>query len=77
MLDVTCPVFSRALFARLALCLGLLCLLVPAAPAPVAAQNLFEPVARVNDRVITRYEVRQRARFLKLLGANLARIHNP
>jgi len=67
--DVTCSVFSRALLARVALCVGLLMTLLPV-PAPVAAQNLFAPAARVNDRVITRYEVRQRARFLKILGAN-------
>lgn len=65
---MTCLAFSRALIARLALCVGLLMVLLPS-PAPVQAQNLFAPAARVNDRVITRYEVRQRARFLKILGA--------
>ena len=33
---------------------------------PAAAQNLFEPVVRVNDSVITEWEVEQRARFLDL-----------
>lgn len=33
------------------------------------SQNLFQPVARVNDRVITQFELLQRARFLELLGA--------
>ena len=38
--------------------------------APVwAQQNLFAPVARVNDRVITQYELNQRALFLQLLNA--------
>lgn len=34
-----------------------------------AQQNLFTPVARVNDRVITQYELNQRALFLQLLNA--------
>ncbi|WP_411975174.1 peptidylprolyl isomerase [Sulfitobacter faviae] len=34
-----------------------------------AAQNLFAPVARVNDEVITGYEVQQRQRFMQLIGA--------
>lgn len=33
------------------------------------AQNLFEPVIRVNDDVITRYEIQQRARMLTLFRA--------
>lgn len=32
------------------------------------AQGLFAPVITVNDQVITRYELEQRAEFLKLLG---------
>ncbi len=35
-------------------------------PAPVTAQNLFEPVIRVNDEAITRFEIEQRARMLML-----------
>ncbi|MFK7937755.1 MAG: peptidylprolyl isomerase [Roseovarius sp.] len=38
--------------------------LAPAGPAQ--AQNLFEPVIKVNDQAITRYEVQQRARMLQL-----------
>ncbi len=34
-----------------------------------AAQNLFTPVARVDDSVVTEYEVQQRQRFLQLLNA--------
>ncbi len=38
-------------------------------PAPRAlAQNLFEPVIRVNDKAITRFEIEQRARMLTLFG---------
>ena len=33
------------------------------------AQNLFAPVAQVDQRVITEFEVQQRQRFLRLLGA--------
>ncbi|PIE14604.1 MAG: peptidylprolyl isomerase [Rhodobacterales bacterium] len=50
----------------LALTLGMT---ATSAPAPVAAQNLFAPAIRVNDLVITRYELEQRARMLKLFNA--------
>ncbi len=47
--------------------LGLaLCLLVP--PAAMA-QNLYAPLARVNDRIVTEFEVQQRQRFMQLLNA--------
>lgn len=36
---------------------------------PVAAQNLFAPVAKVDDSVITEFEVQQRVRFLQVLNA--------
>ena len=36
---------------------------------PAAAQNLFAPAARVNDVVVTEFEVAQRQRFLQLLRA--------
>jgi peptidyl-prolyl cis-trans isomerase SurA len=36
---------------------------------PATAQNLFALVARVNDTVVTEYEVQQRLRFLQLLNA--------
>lgn len=36
---------------------------------PVSAQNLFAPVAQVNDRVITAFERDQRARMLALFNA--------
>ena len=36
---------------------------------PVMAQNLFQPVVYVNDSAVTRYEVDQRQRFMKVIGA--------
>ncbi|MEL7256068.1 MAG: peptidylprolyl isomerase [Pseudomonadota bacterium] len=36
---------------------------------PAAAQNLFEPVIKVNEKAITRYEIDQRARLLTLFRA--------
>ncbi|MBD0866408.1 MAG: peptidylprolyl isomerase [Rhodobacteraceae bacterium] len=38
-------------------------------PSLGAAQGLFSPALRVNDDVITNYELQQRARFLRLLNA--------
>jgi peptidyl-prolyl cis-trans isomerase SurA len=55
----------RLLFAGLAaLVLGL-----GALAGPVAAQNPFEPVYRINGSVITRFELQQRTLFLTLLNA--------
>ncbi|MEO1607160.1 MAG: SurA N-terminal domain-containing protein, partial [Pseudomonadota bacterium] len=34
-----------------------------------SAQGLFEPVARVNDSVVTEFEIQQRLRFLQVLNA--------
>ena len=34
--------------------------------APVSAQNLFAPVAKVNESVVTEFEVQQRQRFLEV-----------
>lgn len=39
-----------------------------AGPAPIGAQNLFAPMATVNDRVVTAFEVDQRARMLSLFN---------
>ena len=36
---------------------------------PAAAQGLFDPAARVDDAIITEYEVQQRMRFLQVLNA--------
>jgi peptidyl-prolyl cis-trans isomerase SurA len=45
-------------------------LLVAALATPAAAQNLFAPVASVNDSVVTEFEVQQRVRFLQILNAS-------
>jgi peptidyl-prolyl cis-trans isomerase SurA len=37
--------------------------------APALAQGLYAPVAKVNQSVVTEYEVQQRQRFLQLLNA--------
>lgn len=39
------------------------------APQQARAQNLFEPVIKVNDQAITRFEIQQRARLLTLFRA--------
>ncbi|WP_245764173.1 peptidylprolyl isomerase [Sulfitobacter marinus] len=39
------------------------------AAAPAFAQNLYAPVAKVNQSVVTEYEVQQRQKFLQLLNA--------
>ncbi|GAB4283550.1 MAG: peptidylprolyl isomerase [Roseovarius sp.] len=44
----------------------LLLQLMAAAVPPAAAQGLFEPVIKVNDQAITRFEIEQRARMLAL-----------
>ncbi len=41
--------------------------------SPLHAQNLFAPVAYVNDKVVTAYELDQRARMLEVLGGSAAR----
>lgn len=56
-------VLSKAAVLVLALALPL-GLIAPAAPA--VAQGLFEPVIKVNDKAITRFEIEQRARMLTL-----------
>ncbi|NDW52044.1 peptidylprolyl isomerase [Aliiroseovarius sp. PrR006] len=38
-------------------------------PAPAQAQNLFAPVAKINDSVITSYQLSQRMAFLTVLRA--------
>ena len=52
----------RLLFAALALAVCI-------SPGPSTAQNLFEPVIVVNDQVITRYELEQRARLMQVFRA--------
>lgn len=43
--------------------------LIAALAGPVAAQNMFAPVASVNDSVVTEFEVQQRVKFLQILNA--------
>lgn len=56
-------------FPAAKLCLAVLMTLATLLPmaSPAAAQGLFAPVAKVNDRVVTRYELDQRATMLRLL----------
>lgn len=49
--------------------LGALALALAVSQGPATAQGLFDPVVRINDRVITVYELEQRTLFLTLLNA--------
>jgi peptidyl-prolyl cis-trans isomerase SurA len=53
----------------LTLCLTFTGLVLTGLAAPVSAQNLFSPAVKVNEQVVTHYEVQQRARFMTLLRA--------
>ncbi len=53
----------------LTLCLTFTGLVLTGLAMPVSAQNLFSPAVKVNDQVVTHYEVQQRARFMTLLRA--------
>jgi peptidyl-prolyl cis-trans isomerase SurA len=59
---------TRTKLALLIRCLAVLAL-VGLGDRGALAQNLFAPVARINDAVVTEYEVQQRQRFLQLLNA--------
>ncbi|MDU8945656.1 peptidylprolyl isomerase [Ovoidimarina sediminis] len=48
---------------------GLLAALPVLSAGPAAAQGSFSPVIRVNDKVITAYDIQQRARLLQALGS--------
>lgn len=55
---------------------GALCAVVfglPTGLAPAAAQNMFAPVAYVNDKVVTSYELNQRIQFMSVLGSTPTR----
>ncbi|MDJ1016775.1 MAG: peptidylprolyl isomerase [Paracoccaceae bacterium] len=54
---------------RLAWIIGAFALVAITGAAPLVAQNRFEPVIRVDDDVITRYQLDERTRFLALLRA--------
>ena len=57
---------TRPSLTRMALAIGTLALTLT---SPAVAQNLFAPVVKVNDAVITEFEIQQRQRFLTLLNA--------
>ncbi|MFD2738776.1 peptidylprolyl isomerase [Sulfitobacter aestuarii] len=59
---------TRNISQSLRRCLWPLLLLIGLGQAG-AAQNLFAPVVRIDDAVVTEYEVQQRQRFLQLLNA--------
>ncbi|MCG6110671.1 MAG: peptidylprolyl isomerase [Paracoccus sp.] len=49
--------------------IALTAVIATGAGAPALAQNLFAPVVYVNDSAVTRYEVDQRMRFMRVIGA--------
>jgi hypothetical protein len=53
----------------LALCLGLFAAFSAVLALPSSAQSTFSVAARVNDDIVTNYEIQQRRRFLTLLNA--------
>ncbi|WP_372609849.1 peptidylprolyl isomerase [Aquicoccus sp.] len=54
---------------RTALALATLAWIATGAPQAAHAQSLFEPAIKVNDNVITRYELEQRARMLQIFDS--------
>jgi len=60
---VITPLFRLVSGLALGLCLAM----GPGGTAPAAAQGLFDPVAKVNDGVVTRFELAQRLRFVTAL----------
>lgn len=48
---------------------GLICISAIGMAPDASAQNLFAPIVRVNDAVVSEFEVQQRQRFLQLLNA--------
>jgi peptidyl-prolyl cis-trans isomerase SurA len=63
------PMIATGSLKRLAALALTLAIGMAVPTAPVQAQGQFAPVARVNDRVVTRHELDQRARFFTLLRA--------
>lgn len=59
----------RTPILTLALCLGLFATAVSVPAPPVSAQSAFSVAVRVNDDIVTNYEIQQRRRFLTLLNA--------
>ena len=63
------PATMRRLFKSFALPAVVASASLAALPHAAQAQNLFEPVIKVDDQAITRYEIEQRARMLTLFRA--------
>lgn len=61
--------FQMAVFSRIALAMGIAVGVALAALPQAQAQSLFSPARKVNDRVITEYDVEQRVRFLQALNS--------
>ncbi len=53
----------------ISICLTFAGLILAGLAAPVSAQDLFSPAVKVNEKVVTNYEVQQRAQFMTLLRA--------
>ena len=60
---------TRLLPARIARALALAALVLAGASATAMAQNLFAPVAKIDDMVVTLYEFQQRRQMLQALRA--------
>jgi len=68
--------FQTSAFCRFALAMGIVLGLGGAGLSMAQAQSPFSPARKVNDRVISHYDVQQRMRFLEVLnsgGADLRR----
>lgn len=64
--------FQTSAFSRFALSLGIVLGLVCAGVPMAQAQSPFSPARKVNDRVISHYDVQQRMRFLEVLNSGAA-----
>ncbi|WP_371171010.1 peptidylprolyl isomerase [Aliiroseovarius sp. 2305UL8-7] len=60
---------SHGSFRTLMAVVGALLITLSMLGSPATAQNLFAPVKKINDRVITAYELSQRIAFLTILKA--------
>lgn len=61
--------FQTSAFSRFALSLGIVLGLACASLPMAQAQSPFSPARKVNDRVISHYDVQQRMRFLEVLNS--------
>ncbi|WP_071795508.1 peptidylprolyl isomerase [Natronohydrobacter thiooxidans] len=61
--------FQTSAFSRFALATGIVLGLVCASLPMAQAQSPFSPARKVNDRVISQYDVQQRMRFLEVLNS--------